>query len=166
MSSERADGDHVAPAIALAGRAMTSAMMSKLEARGFDHLTPAFTSIIAFVDPEGIRATVLAQRAGVSKQAMSQLMRLLIARGYVEQVADPTDTRAKLIRCTKRGAALRVACAEVRGELHALAVQELGAKNAERLRADLERLYAAFQDLAVPEHRPRRARSASKVSKK
>ena len=165
MSEHRPDDEDVAPALAMTGRAMTAAMMSKLAARGFEHLTPAFTSIIAILDPAGNRATVLAQRAGVSKQAMSQLIRLLIARGYVEQVADPSDTRAKVIRSTKRGTALRTACFEVRGELHALAVQELGAKNADRLRADLERLYAAFRESTAPSVPPP-AKPARKTSRK
>ncbi len=91
-------------------------------------------------------------------------MRSLIARGYVEQVTDPSDTRAKVIRLTKRGVALRSACLQVRGDLHALAVKELGESNANRLVDDLERLYAALKDSAAPVPRP--VRRSKKPSKK
>ena len=38
---------------------------------------------------------------------MSQLVKLVEQRDYVEQVADAADTRAKVIRLTKRGIALQ-----------------------------------------------------------
>jgi DNA-binding MarR family transcriptional regulator len=61
-------------------------------------------------DVTGMRSTVLAQRTDVTKQAMSQLISLLEERDYVEQVPDATDTRAKVIRLTKRDVAIREAC--------------------------------------------------------
>jgi hypothetical protein len=55
--------------------------------------------------------------SGITKQAISHLVGELKARGYVEQVPDSTDTRAKIVRLTKRGVALHAASAEVRLEL-------------------------------------------------
>lgn len=136
--------DDVAPAIGGASRAMIAAMMARLGARGFEGLTPAFAGLIPLLDAAGARATALAQRSGVTKQAMSQLVRELDARGYVEQVPDPTDTRAKIIRLTKRGVALRVACLAVRGEIQALAAETLGRRALTRLQRDLARLAAAL----------------------
>jgi DNA-binding MarR family transcriptional regulator len=81
---------------------------------------------------------------GVSKQAMSQLLGELETRGYVEQVPDPTDTRAKIVRLTKRGIALRTACVEARNELQALATETLGKVNLTRLQRDLMQLTAAL----------------------
>src|SRR5579883_2297185 len=82
--------DDVAPAIGAASRAMVAAMMARLAPRGFDGLTPAFAGLIPLLDAAGARPTALAQQAGVTKQAMSQLIRELETRGYVEQVPDPT----------------------------------------------------------------------------
>lgn len=48
------------------------------------------------------------------------------AGGYVEQVLDPTDTRAKIVRLNKRGVALRQACFVARAELQTLAKKALG----------------------------------------
>jgi len=147
MSGDWPDDD-VAPAIATAGRAMMAAMLRRLADKGFEEITPAIIAFITQIDPEGDRAAALAHRAGVTKQAMSQLLRTVVSRGYVEQVADPGDTRAKIIRCTKRGVSLRDACFTVRDELHQLVVDELGERNADRLRDDLERVQAAFRSAA------------------
>jgi DNA-binding MarR family transcriptional regulator len=143
VSAEPAAAD-VAPAINAASRAMIAAMMARLSARGFNGLTPAFAGLIPLLDAAGARPSALALKSGVTKQAMSQLVTELKARGYVEQVADPTDTRAKIVRLTKRGVALREACLLARGELHALAVDALGKSRLGRLQQDLLQLAAAL----------------------
>lgn len=145
MSSEVETTD-IAPVIMQASRSQLAAMMSRLSARGFEDLTPAFASIMPMLDATGMRSTLLAQRAGVTKQAMSQLVRLLEERRYVEQVPDPSDTRAKVIRLTKRGVALRKACFEIRQELNATAARTLGKKNLEKLQDDLAKLIRSFSD--------------------
>ena len=134
----------VAPTIGAASRAVIAAMMAILSARGFDGMTPAFAGVIPLLDAVGVRPTKLAQQAGVSKQAMSQLVRELETRGYVEQLADKTDTRAKLVRLSRRGVALREACLLARGELQARAGEALGKTRLERLQRDLAELTAAF----------------------
>jgi DNA-binding MarR family transcriptional regulator len=134
----------IAPVLMQASRAQLGAMMACLGDKGFDGLTPTFASVIPLLDATGMRSTALAQRAGVTKQAMSQLVRLLEERDYVEQLPDPSDTRAKVVRLTKRGVALRKACADVRQELHAAAVKALGEKNVARLRKDLKKLIEAM----------------------
>jgi DNA-binding MarR family transcriptional regulator len=89
----------------------------------------------------------LAQRAGITKQAISQLVRELEVRGYVEQVPDSTDTRAKIVRLTKRGVALHAASAEVRLELQSVAIAKLGKSRVSRLRRDLLELAAALEEM-------------------
>jgi hypothetical protein len=55
-----------------------------------------------------------------------------------------TLTRAKLIRLTKRGVAIREACVEVREELNRAAMQALGEKGVAKLQADLSKLIASY----------------------
>jgi DNA-binding MarR family transcriptional regulator len=136
----------IAPLLMLAARIQMAQMMKRLAVLGFDGLTPAFASVMALLDAKGSRATVLAQKAGVTKQAMSQFVKLLEQRDYVEQVADPTDTRAKVIRLTKRGIALRRACEDVRKELAANALKTLGKKDLSKLHQDLNRLIASIRN--------------------
>jgi DNA-binding MarR family transcriptional regulator len=52
---------------------------------------------------EGERITTLAERIGVSKQAVGQLVDELEAMGMVERVKDPRDGRAKLVRFARGG---------------------------------------------------------------
>jgi DNA-binding MarR family transcriptional regulator len=141
--------DDVAPVIGAASRAMIAAMMARLTARGFDGMTPAFAGLIPLLDANGARPSALAQRSGVTKQAMSQLIHELEARGYVEQVSDPADTRAKIVRLSKRGVALRQACFVARKDIQALAAETLGKTRLARLQLDLTRL-----STALSAHRP------------
>lgn len=136
--------DDIAPAIGAASRAMIAAMMGKLAGRGYDDMTPAFASLIPLLEATGARPTALAQRAGITKQAISQLVRELEGRGYLEQVPDPTDTRAKIVRLTKRGIQLRAACMEVRRELQEIAMAALGKTRLTRLRDDLREVAAVL----------------------
>lgn len=129
-----------APILGQAARAQVAALMAGLAARGYADLTPAFATVIPQLDATGARSTVLARQAGVSKQAMSQLLKQLEELDYVEQIADSTDTRAKMVRLTRRGVALRQACMDIRTELHKAAIQALGRTNLARLQRDLQTL--------------------------
>lgn len=129
-----------APILGQAARAQLAAMLAGVAARGYKDMTPAFATLIPLLDATGARSTVLARRAGISKQAMSKLIKQLESRDYVEQAADPTDTRAKVVRLTKRGVGLRESCMEVRMELHKAAFKALGKANLARLQRDLETL--------------------------
>jgi DNA-binding MarR family transcriptional regulator len=139
--------DNFAPALAAATRALTATMMAKVASCGFNDMTPAFASLMPLLDETGARPTALAQRAGITKQAISQLVRELEARGYVEQVPDSTDTRAKIVRLTKRGVAIHAACAEVKHELQSIAIAKLGKSRVSRLRRDLIELVAALEEM-------------------
>jgi DNA-binding MarR family transcriptional regulator len=139
--------DSFAPALSAASRALTATMMAKVANCGFSDMTPALASLMPLLDATGARATTLAQRAGITKQAISQLVRELEARGYVEQVADSTDTRAKIVRLTKRGVAIRAVCSDVKDELQSIAIAKLGKSRVSRLQRDLVELVAALEEM-------------------
>jgi DNA-binding MarR family transcriptional regulator len=70
--------------------------------------------VLAHIDiATGTRATVLAERAGVSKQAIGEVVDDLVSRGYVRRAPDPADARAKLVQLTRRGQKLIDAAYEV-----------------------------------------------------
>jgi DNA-binding MarR family transcriptional regulator len=139
--------DNLAPALAAASRAFTTTTMARIARSGFTGVTPAFASLLLFVDATGVRSAALAQRVGVTKQAISQLVRELEARGYVEQVPDLTDTRAKIVRLTERGVGLQAACAGIKHELQSAAVAKLGRSRVARLQQDLAELTDALNDM-------------------
>jgi DNA-binding MarR family transcriptional regulator len=81
---------------------------------------------------------VLADRARMTKQSMTELVAHLERQGYVERVPDPADGRAKLVRATYRGrevyAIARDAMRDVQDRLDA----RLGAERMATLRTLLQ----------------------------
>jgi DNA-binding MarR family transcriptional regulator len=85
------------------GQLMVEEITVRMEATGFPDSPTSFHAFFENVDPEGTRVTVLARRAGMTHQAMGELVATMQRRGYAERVADPTDGRATLIRLTPVG---------------------------------------------------------------
>jgi DNA-binding MarR family transcriptional regulator len=76
----------------------------RLADAGFPDLSLAIGSnVMRHIDADGIRLGELAERAGVSKQAISQQIAYLAGRGYVSIGPDPHDSRAKRVRLLARG---------------------------------------------------------------
>ncbi len=146
-NSKEKNEDNFAPALVAASRALVATMMPELVRYGFNGITPAFASLMSLLDETGVRPTTLAQRAGTTKQAIGQLVRELETRGYVEQVPDSTDTRAKIVRLTKHGVALYAACTEARQELQSTVIAKLGKLKVSRLRRDLIELAAVLEEM-------------------
>ena len=59
--------------------------------------------LLQLVPPEGLRATDLAHRAGITKQALGELAATLAATGHLESVRDPSDGRVRIWRRTATG---------------------------------------------------------------
>ena len=81
-------------------------IQAEIEAAGFDDFRITHQNVFAFLTSEGIRIGDLATRAQLSKQAMTELVGYLEARGYVARSRDAADGRAWLVRRTERGEAL------------------------------------------------------------
>ena len=95
--------------LVLAERHFADALQAHLLAAGFDDHRVVHHRVMAHVTHEGVRLTDLAQKAGVTKQAMSELVVDLESLGYLQRSADPRDGRAKLIGFTDKGRAAVVA---------------------------------------------------------
>lgn len=91
--------------IALAERHLADALQARLVAAGFDDHRVVHHNVMAHVTHEGIRLTDLAERAGITKQAMAELVVDLERLGYLQRTPDPQDGRAKLIGFTDKGRA-------------------------------------------------------------
>ena len=94
-------------------RSADTAITRELRRKGFD-VRASHSAVLAHIDiATGTRATVLAERAGVSKQAIGEVVDDLVSRGYVRRAPDPADARAKLVQLTRRGQKLIDAAYEV-----------------------------------------------------
>lgn len=125
-------------------------------------LRVAHATLLHHLDVGGMRLTDLAERVGVSKQAVGGLVQELEAMGVVRRVADPRDGRAKLVRVTPAGrSALRGGLAAI-AELEGSLAERLGRQRFRRLLTDLsalgDGLAADETEAASPSRRtPRRA---------
>jgi len=72
------------------------------EQRGVQ-LRRSHTMLLPHIALEGTRMSELAERLGVSKQAITQLVDELEGHGMVERIADPDDARARRVVFTQRG---------------------------------------------------------------
>lgn len=104
---------------------------------GIDDMPPNGPFVIGSIRSEGQPLGALVQRLGVTKQAASQLIDLLVLRGYVSRTTDPDDRRRVNITLTDRGReaadAVFAGVVAVDREL----AQLLGATGLEQLRTGL-----------------------------
>jgi len=90
----------------LAGRllfAVQDELFAGLAAKGFGDIHPRHGAVMAYLDPEGVRATELSRLSGQHKQVIGTLVDELERLGYVARHPDPADRRAKLVCPTDRG---------------------------------------------------------------
>jgi DNA-binding MarR family transcriptional regulator len=129
---------------------ITERLMQRLVERGHPHVRAPHRAVFEYLDDAGTRVSMLAERAGVTKQAMAELVAHLERHGYVERILDPADGRARLVVATARGrevfAVARELVREIRAELDA----RLGARTMAELRALLVELAATLD--APPPH--------------
>lgn len=89
-----------------ATRLMVDELVARLHAAGYDDITPAQHLVFENIDPQGTRLTTLGQRAGITRQSVTELAEVLARNGYVEIQPDPTDRRARLVVLTPAGRTL------------------------------------------------------------
>jgi DNA-binding MarR family transcriptional regulator len=96
---ERAKAESVGQLLFKCARLLNERALERVEAPdGAPRIRPAHTSLFPHIDLAGTRATELAQRMGISKQAVGQLIDELEQLEVLERVPDPVDGRAKLVR--------------------------------------------------------------------
>jgi DNA-binding MarR family transcriptional regulator len=125
-------------------RAMTEELMQRLAERGHPDVRFPHGNVFQYLDDDGTRIGVLAERAGISKQAMAQLVAHLEQHGYIERSPDPADRRAQLVRATPRGREVFAIARELMGEIDERLKRRLGAEKKRHLRALLEELNDVF----------------------
>lgn len=123
--------------LGLALAELTARMRARLVEAGFGDQRAAHDAVFAHLPPEGLTLSALARRAGMSKQAMSELVGDLEAKGYLVRGPDPADRRVRIIRFTPRGwASVEVALAAF-AELETDLADRLGAPRLAALRETL-----------------------------
>ncbi|HWE27183.1 MAG TPA: MarR family transcriptional regulator [Polyangia bacterium] len=107
----------------------------------------AHTTLLPHIDLDGTRPTEIARRAGISKQAVGQLVDEMVRLGMLERIADPDDGRAQRVRFTDEGIAQLLAGLDVIDVIEVELGAALGASMLHRLQRDLTKLIPALQKL-------------------
>lgn len=147
-------------------QAVQRRLIAGLNASGFSELRLPHMAVLQYPGPDGCGPLELARRAGVSKQAMNQLLKSLEQHGYVSREDASDDLRARRVQLTKRGRAvwkrmielLEAIETEWRDALGARSFDELKALLGEVWRLDLSR---ATELAAQPDSRRRPAKRAA-----
>lgn len=87
----------------LARRDFSARLTQKMAARHPDGGPIVGASLLPFLDLEGTRSTELARRAGISKQAVTKVLKELDEAGLVTRTQDQSDGRAQLVHFTEQG---------------------------------------------------------------
>lgn len=114
-----------------------------LNAAGFTELTQPHMAVFQYPGPDRIRPGALAARAGVSKQAMNQLLRSLEGSGYIARSDAPDEGRARVIRLTRRGHAAYAKIHDILGDIEREWSAELGATRFAQLKELLRRVWVS-----------------------
>jgi DNA-binding MarR family transcriptional regulator len=123
------------------GQAIQRRIINELNTAGFEELRMPHMAALQFPGPDGVRPGMLAERAGMSKQAMNQLLGSLEALGYIVRSDAPNEGRARVVRLTKRGHAAYAKVHEILRDIEREWSAELGPKHFAELKELLLRVW-------------------------
>jgi len=109
-------------------------LIKELNAAGFDELRLPHMAVLQYPGPDGLRPGTLAERAGMSKQAMNQLLRSLEGLGYIARSDAPDHGGARIVRFTRRGRAVYAKILDVLQDIEREWAAELGSRRFAQLK--------------------------------
>lgn len=86
-----------------ATRTLNGLVEEELARRGYERIRLSHSSLLANLDLEGNSITAVAERAGVTKQAMGVIADELEAMGYITRRVDAHDGRARTLNFSDKG---------------------------------------------------------------
>jgi DNA-binding MarR family transcriptional regulator len=137
--------------LARASQRWDALLAERCRAHGFPEVRPAFGSILLpLFQQDGLRIGELADRARLSKQAMTTLVRDAADSGLVVRERDPGDGRAYRIQLTERADEFRPVADVILAEMDEALGKQLSGRSAATLRRSLR----AVKDLPLQEGQP------------
>jgi len=120
-------------------------------AAGYDDLNAAHIGLWRYPGLDGLRPSQLADRVGITKQSVNDLLGHLEQHGYLLRVPDSADGRARVIRLTPRGRRLEQTIYAEAGAAQLRIADILGPQRFAQLHSSLELLTQQLTgSLAVP----------------
>ena len=127
-----------------AARLFDDEAVRRQKEKGLKGLRPAHTRLLPHIDLDGTRLTDLAERTGISKQAVGQLVEDLESMGLLKRVADPGDGRARLVTFTDSGKKGLLGGLALLSNLEEELSEKIGKKRIKELRETLTSIVEAL----------------------
>src|SRR5215218_4061328 len=116
-------------------------LAERFAAGGYGDVRPSYGSVLLpLFEEDGLRMGELAQRARLSKQTMTDMIRRLDRDGLVERRPDPSDARASLIFLTDRSHRFEPVAAATLSDLDRLVRRRLSTQRLAELKRSLRDL--------------------------
>jgi len=131
-----------------ASRYVNVAIVKSLHQRGFTELKSTHTALLSNLDLEGNNLTLVAQRAGITKQAMGRLADELVKLKYVTKTRNQDDKRSVKIELTPSGLKLMNYSFMIMEELESRCARCLGGNHFEKLLAALQKITDEFENIS------------------
>jgi DNA-binding MarR family transcriptional regulator len=121
-------------------------MFNRMSDNGFIDVREGHGCVFGFIDMEhGSRLTDLAERSGLTKQAVGEAVAELERKGYLERVPDPEDGRAKIIKLSERGVEAALTGQRLFAEIEAEWAERYGEDRVADLRACCEQIAEGYR---------------------
>lgn len=128
------------------------ALQASLGGHGWEIMTRAQSLLISNLSAGEHSPSQLARNLGVSRQAISQMLAELEARGVVTMETDPKDRRARIVNFSRKSIPLRDAARSVLRQLEAELESRLGRKVFAAMKTGLEADWGALPEVKpIPE---------------
>lgn len=116
------------------------AVRASLADAGFDDVPANGVYVIGAIARTGAPLSQIIGDLGVTKQAASQLVDTLVARGYLDRSVDPVDRRRLTVALTDRGQAAANASRSAVDSVESQLIAHVGAEGVQQTRAALAAL--------------------------
>ncbi len=140
--------------LGLAFQVILCEFVNRLDAAGYADVRPMHGLVFQALAGAEITSTELAERLGVTKQAVGQMINDLEQRGYVKRSQHPAGGRRRLIVLTDKAQTHLGVAGQVMYKLESQLAEQLDDVALARLRAELVRIIRGTVGDAVPPLRP------------
>ena len=124
--------------------------VAEMAASGHGWFAQARGNLLVHVGPEGIRQGDLADKAGLTKQAVQQFVDDLVQDGIVMRTPDTADARARRVRLTPAGEAAMRDADRIKLQIETRWRAHLGDAGFDRLDSALREVIALCDPSALP----------------
>jgi MarR family transcriptional regulator, lower aerobic nicotinate degradation pathway regulator len=134
-----ASRENVGYLLAKASQRWNELLYERFRREGFKEVRPSYGSIILpLFEEDGLRMGELAERARLSKQTMTTMIRLVERDGLVRRQRDPEDRRAFRVYLTARARSFRPVAKSILRELDELLEEQLSQAELSTLKTSLK----------------------------